>query len=239
MSADDPNDPGNDPSHHTGKHCIEPGCTARAGTAWSPLWCAKHNAERLRRIEAGLKGCFERAQARYDFGDTPLVEIEVTSLPADRSDFCPLTYARHVDEPLEPWRPELAWAAVLESAAIELAAAAAHERGRRGQDAIRALPLGEAIDLLDAMASDRFGVGWERSREAPDTDRSLTVPMHTVLSLIETAEGDGCCTICCEILDTPENDNGDGESLGHTLDCPIAWLKEFAGLNGAGEGGAS
>lgn len=46
-----------DPSHHfngieyhTGKQCIEQGCTEPAGTAWSVHWCQKCNAKRMKRI---------------------------------------------------------------------------------------------------------------------------------------------------------------------------------------------
>lgn len=41
-------------SHHTGKPCIEKGCNEPAGTAWSHLWCQKHNAERMDRISESL-----------------------------------------------------------------------------------------------------------------------------------------------------------------------------------------
>lgn len=40
---------------HTGKPCIEVGCTEPAGTGWSKLWCQKHNAERMHRIGENLK----------------------------------------------------------------------------------------------------------------------------------------------------------------------------------------
>ena len=52
---DDPQSPGNGPKHHTGKPCIERGCDAPAGTAWSQYWCFKHNVERMNRISASLK----------------------------------------------------------------------------------------------------------------------------------------------------------------------------------------
>jgi hypothetical protein len=50
-----PNHPGNGPEHRTKKKCIEPGCEERAGTAWGPYWCFKHNVERIRRIDAQLR----------------------------------------------------------------------------------------------------------------------------------------------------------------------------------------
>lgn len=55
MSYRDLNDPGNSEKHHTGKKCIEQGCNEPAGTAWSPLWCVKHNIERMDRIDAALE----------------------------------------------------------------------------------------------------------------------------------------------------------------------------------------
>jgi hypothetical protein len=50
----DPNHLMNGPEYHTGKPCIEKGCDEPAGTAWSPLWCQRHNAERLDRISGRL-----------------------------------------------------------------------------------------------------------------------------------------------------------------------------------------
>jgi len=47
-------DTGNGAGHWTGKPCVEVGCTLPAGTLWSPLWCAPHNAERIARISASL-----------------------------------------------------------------------------------------------------------------------------------------------------------------------------------------
>jgi hypothetical protein len=54
MKYRDPNDPLNGEKYQTGELCIEPGCNAPAGTAWSPLWCQKHNAERIDRISESL-----------------------------------------------------------------------------------------------------------------------------------------------------------------------------------------
>lgn len=53
---EDPSHPANGPEHHSSKVCVEKGCTNPAGTAWSPFWCQAHNAERMNRIDAGLKG---------------------------------------------------------------------------------------------------------------------------------------------------------------------------------------
>ena len=36
----------------TGKNCLVAGCSQPAGTAWSPLWCVKHNISRMKQIEA-------------------------------------------------------------------------------------------------------------------------------------------------------------------------------------------
>ena len=47
IAYQDSQHPGNGPDHHTGKLCIERGCDAPAGTAWSPFWCFKHNVERM------------------------------------------------------------------------------------------------------------------------------------------------------------------------------------------------
>ena len=56
----DPDAEGNGPHHHTGKRCIESGCTQPAGTGWSPLWCFAHNVARMDRISAGLVEAMKR-----------------------------------------------------------------------------------------------------------------------------------------------------------------------------------
>ena len=43
---------GNSHAYMTGKSCIVAGCNGPAGTAWSPLWCVKHNISRMKQIEA-------------------------------------------------------------------------------------------------------------------------------------------------------------------------------------------
>ena len=48
---EDPNHDGNSSRYWTGQTCDEPNCNHPAGTAWSPHWCVKHNAERMRRID--------------------------------------------------------------------------------------------------------------------------------------------------------------------------------------------
>jgi hypothetical protein len=57
--SEDPSHPSNGSEHHTGKLCVE-GCGRPAGTAWSPLWCQPCNAQRFRRIEAGLEACLQK-----------------------------------------------------------------------------------------------------------------------------------------------------------------------------------
>jgi len=54
IAYQDPNHEGNSPKHHNGKLCIEKGCQNPAGTAWSHLWCFKHNVERMDRINKSL-----------------------------------------------------------------------------------------------------------------------------------------------------------------------------------------
>ena len=55
MNAGNPKSPGNSRRYHTGKPCCELGCSEPAGTAWSPHWCWKCNAERLGRIRGNLE----------------------------------------------------------------------------------------------------------------------------------------------------------------------------------------
>ena len=57
MSTYPPEDPAhefNSPKYHTGKPCIERGCTNPAGTGWSRLWCQPCNAKRMRHITFAL-----------------------------------------------------------------------------------------------------------------------------------------------------------------------------------------
>lgn len=61
----DPDDPGNGSRYHTGKSCIE-GCGRPAGTAWSPFWCQKCNAERIERINVALVKINARMQAENE-----------------------------------------------------------------------------------------------------------------------------------------------------------------------------
>lgn len=39
----------------SGRRCIEKGCDEPAGTNWGPLWCPRHDKERLERISAQLE----------------------------------------------------------------------------------------------------------------------------------------------------------------------------------------
>jgi len=57
---EDPDHPYNGPEYHTGKKCIERGCTYPAGTKWSPLWCQAHNAERIKRIDGSMESLVSR-----------------------------------------------------------------------------------------------------------------------------------------------------------------------------------
>jgi hypothetical protein len=62
---EDPKSEGNGPKYHSGLHCDVEGCNEPAGTAWSPYWCQKHNAERMNRIDASLNkmmATFEKKQ---------------------------------------------------------------------------------------------------------------------------------------------------------------------------------
>ncbi|MDD5015480.1 MAG: hypothetical protein PHW73_10380 [Atribacterota bacterium] len=50
----DPEDEGNSEKYHTGKSCIEEGCSNPAGTFWSPYWCFECNVKRTDRITEQL-----------------------------------------------------------------------------------------------------------------------------------------------------------------------------------------
>ncbi|HEX7906839.1 MAG TPA: hypothetical protein VF534_01935 [Paraburkholderia sp.] len=51
---------GNSHTYLTGKSCIVVGCKQPAGTAWSPLWCVKHNISRMKQIEAAQRNMQEQ-----------------------------------------------------------------------------------------------------------------------------------------------------------------------------------
>lgn len=59
---EDPSHEGNSAKYHTGKQCVTKGCTAPAGTWWSPLWCFDHNVERVKNITASLEDAVRRAE---------------------------------------------------------------------------------------------------------------------------------------------------------------------------------
>lgn len=52
---EDPHSEGNSHIYMTGKSCIVGGCQEPAGTAWSPLWCVKHNISRMNQIEESMR----------------------------------------------------------------------------------------------------------------------------------------------------------------------------------------
>lgn len=52
---EDPSDPLNAATFHTGKACIEKGCSRPAGTHWSRFWCQPCNARRMSRIGGFLQ----------------------------------------------------------------------------------------------------------------------------------------------------------------------------------------
>ncbi len=62
---EDPANPNNGQQYRTGKPCIEEGCSLPAGTAWSPFWCQKHNAERMARIGENLDQMSKLMSARH------------------------------------------------------------------------------------------------------------------------------------------------------------------------------
>lgn len=47
---EDPANPNNSPTYHSGKPCATPNCRHPAGTAWSPSWCQSCNAKRMNEI---------------------------------------------------------------------------------------------------------------------------------------------------------------------------------------------
>lgn len=62
LAYQDPAHEGNSAQHHSGKPCRTKGCTEKAGTWWSPLWCFKHNVERMDNISATLESMAEKAK---------------------------------------------------------------------------------------------------------------------------------------------------------------------------------
>ena len=52
----------NSSRYHTGKKCIESGCSNPAGTAWSPHWCFECNVKRMKRISLSLRNIRQRSK---------------------------------------------------------------------------------------------------------------------------------------------------------------------------------
>lgn len=63
---EDPADPLNAATYHTGKPCIEKGCANPAGTHWSKFWCQPCNATRMRRISENLERELARLEGRSE-----------------------------------------------------------------------------------------------------------------------------------------------------------------------------
>jgi hypothetical protein len=63
---ENPDHPGNGPEHHTGKPCIEKGCTNPAGTAWSPHWCFPCNVARIKRVSGQMEKLATSMAARKE-----------------------------------------------------------------------------------------------------------------------------------------------------------------------------
>ncbi len=55
FAYEDPEHEGNQSTFHTGKPCIEKGCSQPAGTAWSPFWCFPCNVVRITRISKNME----------------------------------------------------------------------------------------------------------------------------------------------------------------------------------------
>lgn len=67
----DPEDPMNSADHHTGKPCIERGCSRPAGTAWSPFWCQPCNSARLQRISGVIEYELARMKGKVPEASMP------------------------------------------------------------------------------------------------------------------------------------------------------------------------
>ena len=55
IAYQDPDHEGNSPKYHTGDVCVEIRCEEPSGTAWSPLWCFRHNVKRMDRISKAFE----------------------------------------------------------------------------------------------------------------------------------------------------------------------------------------
>ena len=58
----DPAHDGNSAQYHSGKSCRTKGCKEPAGTWWSPLWCFRHNVERMDNISSTLESMADKAR---------------------------------------------------------------------------------------------------------------------------------------------------------------------------------
>lgn len=77
----------------------------------------------------------------------------------------------------------------------------------------------ETCQLVDSM---RAGDG-ERCNKERARSQALEKWMRDI---VEEDLVRGQCRLCFELLDVEENDNGDDEILGHTMDCPTHDLEE-------------
>ena len=68
---EDPNDPLNGPKYHTGKPCVEKGCSRPAGTHWGRFWCQACNAARMNRIGAAMEHELARLEGRVPENSMP------------------------------------------------------------------------------------------------------------------------------------------------------------------------
>jgi len=69
LPYEDPKHKGNSAEYHTGELCVEPDCEQPAGTAWSPLWCFVHNAQRIKRISRQLDEFIENRKRSLEQED--------------------------------------------------------------------------------------------------------------------------------------------------------------------------
>ena len=96
----DPHDPLNSAAYHTGKPCIEPGCTNPAGTHWSPLWCQPCNVTRMDRIGSQLRGVVERLEGE---DENKIVEQEQRQVFELKEQ---LAQTQHDVEVMKKWEEE-------------------------------------------------------------------------------------------------------------------------------------
>lgn len=68
---ENPDDPLNAASYHTGRPCIERGCERPAGTHWSRFWCQPCNAARMKRISGVLEHEMARLEGKVPVDSMP------------------------------------------------------------------------------------------------------------------------------------------------------------------------